>query len=169
MRFKEFLLNEGKVYLGSKVGEVLSAVQSLEEDQDGMGAREYVRFCEKVVVAIRRILHSGWSQNEFKYLKKLQKIGVAIMRAVEKKDDLKDVMKSSRQELEKLSSELGLPVNQIGDEEAELSDNAPPNPPPPSESPDQQGLPQNPPGSPPEQMVAPNMMPPQGMPPQGAF
>jgi hypothetical protein len=152
MRFKEFLLNEGKVYLGSKIGEILSAVQSLEEDEAGMGAREYVRFCEKVVVAIRRILHSDWTQKEYKYLKSLQKVGVAIMRAIEKKDDLKEVMKTSRQELEKISAELGLPVNQIGGQEAELPEDAPTNAPPSPQSSPEQSMQQQPQQQPPQPM-----------------
>lgn len=68
MRFKQFLLNENKAYLGQKVGDILTAVKEINDDSKTMGSRDLVRFSERVVNQIRRILHSNWSKEEKKFL-----------------------------------------------------------------------------------------------------
>lgn len=121
IKFKDFLLNENRAYLGEKIGDVLTAIHDFDEEGK-MGMRQATRFCEKVVALIRRILHSNWPQTEQKYLKTLQKIGVAIMKGIEEKQDLRELMPSIKQELEQLSSQLGVPVNAMSPD----SDNTPP-------------------------------------------
>jgi hypothetical protein len=117
LEFSQFLLNENKTYLGEKVGDILNAVHDLEEDGLKLGARQLMDFSEKVVSLIRRILHSSWPQSEHKYLKSLQKVGVALSKAIEEKGDLKELIPSVRQELEQLSGKLGTPINTMGSPE----------------------------------------------------
>lgn len=116
IKFKDFLLNENRSYLGEKIGNILTAVHDLDDEGKTMGMRQMMRFCEKIVALIRRILHSNWPQTEQKHLKTLQKIGVAIMKGIEEKQDLRELMPSIRQELEQLSQRLGVPVNDVGPE-----------------------------------------------------
>jgi hypothetical protein len=125
MEFKEFLLNENKAYLGQKVGDILSAVQDLQSDGANMGSRQVTKFSEKVVALIRRVLHGNWSENEEKHLKQLQKVGVALMKAVDEKDDIKEVLPSITQELQKISGDLGVPVNVLGEPDAQLPEQPP--------------------------------------------
>ena len=114
MRFKQFLLHENTVYLAQRVGDVLNALQELEQNSQGMGTRQLVHSAETVVNQIRRILHTSWSKEEEVHLKTLQKVGVGIMRAIEEKDDLASVISACSQELQKVTDKIGEPVNQIG-------------------------------------------------------
>ena len=112
--FKTFLLNEDAAYLGQKVGDILNASQELADQGPSMGTRHQVRDAETLVNQIRRILHSDWKKEEEKHLKVLQKIGVAIMRAIEEKDDLMGIMQAANQELTKLQDDIGSPQHALG-------------------------------------------------------
>jgi hypothetical protein len=127
MDFREFLLNEQRAYLGQKVGDILTAVQDLRDDAKSMGSKNLVRYAEKVVNQIRRVLHTHWSREETKHLKALQKVGVALMKAIEERDDLEGTITSASQELEKLSGRLGVPLHQLGTSTKDMSgpENAP--------------------------------------------
>jgi len=70
MEFKDYLLNENRAYLGEKIGDILNAVHDLEQEGANMGARQMMKFSEKIVSRIRRILHSNWPQTEDGHLKK---------------------------------------------------------------------------------------------------
>ena len=114
MRFKDFLINEDRAYLGIKMGDILNAIHSLSEDMDGMGPRQLATNAEKIVNEIRRVLHTHWPEDERKYLQKLQKIGVAMMKAIEEKGDLKQIVNSAKSELEQTLKNLGMPQNDFG-------------------------------------------------------
>lgn len=115
--FKDFLLNEDKQYFSTRIGDLLAAIQELAQDSPHLGTRDLTRFSEKIVDQIRTILHSQWDKEEQHNLKKLQKIGVAIMRSIEEKDDLKAIIASATHELEKMSGKLGKPIHQMDDTE----------------------------------------------------
>lgn len=111
--FKYFLLNESKAYLGQKVGDILTAVQELRDDSANMGTRDLTRFSERIVNQIRRILHSNWPREEKKHLVTLQKVGVALMKAIEEKSDLPGAIAGSASTLEKLVANLGIPIHKL--------------------------------------------------------
>ena len=168
MRFKEFLLVEQRAYLGEKVGDILTATQELRDDSKHMGTRDLVRFSEKIVNQIRRILHSQWPREEKKHLKVLQKAGVALMRAIEEKDELPGIISSVASELEQLSGKLGVPLHKLSG-----PDKAEPQPeeemkgtadPAQQQSATMPGASQQPAGPPP---AAPGGPPPDGQPPLG--
>lgn len=117
--FKTFLLNEDIAYLGQRVGDILNASQELADQGPSMGTRQQVKNAEGIVNQIRRILHSDWKKEEEKYLKTLQKVGVAIMRAIEEKDDLSNIINSANEELTKLQGSLGSPAHSLGTPEKE--------------------------------------------------
>ena len=112
--FKWFLLNENSAYLGQKVGDIVNALTDLKDNAKGMGTRHLVKSAEGIVHQIRRILHSNWPKDQDKHLKLLQKVGVAIMKAIEEKDDLESIISSGADELQKLSGKMGMPINDIG-------------------------------------------------------
>lgn len=148
MNFKYFLINEEQVHLGHKVGDVLTAVHDLENDIGGMGSRQIAKVSEDIVNQIRKILHSQWSPNQEKYLKELQKVAVALMKAIDEKDDLKEIIGQLSQVLGKVSTKLGVKVNTLdavpeeGGEDVEQQDmQLTGNGPAPQGDPNQQGAP----------------------------
>ena len=156
MEFKNFLITEQKDYLANRVNNVLNGVHELLAAKKQMGAKQMVRNAEDVANQIRKILHTSWPRSEHKYLKVLQKCGVALMKAIEDKGDLSDVFNSVRSELEKLSHNLRVPANKLGTGQ-EHTPKRPEGPPPGMEEPpallpptQQQTLPQQggPPGVP---------------------
>ena len=114
MKFSYFLMNESTVYLGQRVGDVVTAIQDLKDNSAGMGKRQATSAATNIVNQIRTILHSHWDKKDIHSLESLQKVGVAIMRAIEDKDDLNDILDASIQELQGMTEKLGTPVNQLG-------------------------------------------------------
>lgn len=112
-QFKTFLLTEEKVYLGQRIGDVLNALQELTDHAPNMGKRHLMRIIVNIVKQIRRILHGNWSYDEEKYLKELQKIGVALMKGLDSKDDLIQVVSNCTDACEKLSDKLDTPINNL--------------------------------------------------------
>ena len=120
IHFKDFLLNESKFFLAERLGDLLSALQDLIQNVDGMGLRQLSANSERIVNQMRRILHSNWSKKEEKYLKNLQKAAVALAKAIEDKQNLPDVLPAIVGELEGVLAKMGQPVNSMaGTEEAE--------------------------------------------------
>lgn len=112
-QFKNYLLTEEKVYLSTKIGDILTALQQLNSDAANIGKRHLIRLIKNIVRQIRRILHSSWTFEEDKYLKVLQKIGVALMKGLDTNQDLPSLIQSCTDELQKLSDKLDEPVNNL--------------------------------------------------------
>jgi ATP-dependent protease HslVU (ClpYQ) ATPase subunit len=105
MQFKEYLLQENTAFLEERISDVLSALQDLNDSSENMGVRHLVSNAEKIVRQIRRIIHTHWPEREEPRLKVLQKCGVSIMKAIEEKDDLQDVLKSCQENIEEISGD----------------------------------------------------------------
>lgn len=119
LNFKSFLLNENRGYLGEKIGDILSSLQELNSNSKVIGTRDLVKFCETIVSQIRAVLRSNWNRDDFENLKKLQKIAVALMNGINKKSDLADVLNIATKAMEKLSQDLGVPVQKFVNTEKE--------------------------------------------------
>lgn len=111
--FKAFLLTEEKVYLGQKIGDILTALQQLRDDSPNMGKRHLIRLITNIVKQIRRVLHGSWTYEEEKYLKQLQKVGVGLMRGLDTNEDLIQLIASCADVLEKLSGQIDMPINNL--------------------------------------------------------
>lgn len=142
IKFKNFLLTEQNEYLAHRIADVLTSVHELVDAKDQLGAKMFVRQTEVVVNQMRKILHTSWPRSDRKYLKVLQKCGVALMKAVEEKGDLPETFVSVKSELEKLTGKLGKPVSNVASNE---EDQPQPEPTPP---PGQQEAPPPPPPTP---------------------
>lgn len=105
MEFKDYLLQEDRAFLDQRLSDILSAVQDLNDSADNMGVRHLVSNAEKIVKQIRRVIHTHWPEKEESRLKVLQKCGVAIMKAIEEKDDLQSVLKSCQENMEDISGD----------------------------------------------------------------
>lgn len=112
--FREFLLTEQRAYLGEKVGDILTAAQELNSDSKHMGSRDLNRFAERLADRIRTILKTQWPRENTKHLLALQKVGVALMKAIEDKGDLHGTVAGAVAALEKLSGQLGTPLHKLG-------------------------------------------------------
>jgi hypothetical protein len=112
-KFKSFLINESKSYLGRKIANVLTALQELQEDMVNMGARHLLRSAEQIVNELRKILHGNWELENHGHLKGIQRVAVAIQRTIEDKGDLKEVIPAAAQALQDLSTKLGAKVNNL--------------------------------------------------------
>lgn len=113
LRFSSFIINEQSEFLAQKIGDLLTAVQDLRDNGKSMGTRDLTKFSEKIVNQIRRVLHSHWSREQQVHLKVLQKVAVAIMKGIEEKGDLNGIIAGSADTLEKLSGNLGVPLNRL--------------------------------------------------------
>ena len=111
--FKDFLLNENRAHLGQRMSDILNSLQELEENGKSLGTRQMVKDSEGVVNQLRRILHTHWGKEEEKHLKPLQKVGVALMKAIEEKSNLPDAITGSTREMEKLMTDMKVPVNKL--------------------------------------------------------
>lgn len=121
MKFKDYLLNEQQIandsdkqYFGQKVGDVLTAIHNLEEDGKAAGNRKMTKVSLRIVNQIRNILHDQWGAIADPFLPILQKVAVAMMKAIEEKGDINEVLSSAGAELEEILKKLGVPINQIG-------------------------------------------------------
>lgn len=102
MKFKEYILDENEKHLDQRISDILSALQDLNDSSENMGTRHIVSNSEKIVNQIRRIIHTHWPDKEQNKLKILQKCGVAIMRAIEEKDDLNKILKDCQSNIEEI-------------------------------------------------------------------
>jgi hypothetical protein len=112
-QFRTFLLNEERVYLGTKIGDISTSLQELNKDAPNMGKRHLMRLIKNIVRQIRRILHSSWTFEEQRYLKVLQKVGVALMKGMDTAEDLPTLVSSATSEVESLSEKLDEPINNL--------------------------------------------------------
>jgi hypothetical protein len=112
-QFRQFLITEERVYLSTKIGDILTAIQQLSHDASNMGKRHLIRLIKNIVRQIRRVLHSSWAFEEESYLKVLQKVGVALMKGLDDNEDLPTLIQSCADEMQKLSDKVGEPVNNL--------------------------------------------------------
>ena len=151
LEFKYFLLNEDSTYLSARIGDILNGIQDVQENSEGMGARQLVKNSERIVNQIKRVLHTHWGNDNIKRLESLQRVGVAIMKAIEEKSDLKEALNNSATEIQKTLADMGIPINTIGGEDQDSEAQQDPDqtaPPQGEEEPEQQSQPQQPPSPP---------------------
>jgi len=117
--FKEFILNESKQFFATQCGDILNAIQNLEEEADYIGTRNLVRYSQNIANNIRNLIHSHWSDDLSDNLKQLQIVGVAILKSIEESSELLETIKSARASLEELVKKLGVPINNVGVPEKE--------------------------------------------------
>jgi hypothetical protein len=112
-RFKYFLINESKSYLGHRVNDILTALQDIQDDMENLGTRHLSRLAENVVNEIRKILHGQWEVRHHQNLEQLQKVAVAIMKTIEDKGDLREILPASVASMQKIAGGLGVKTNEL--------------------------------------------------------
>jgi len=116
---RTFIINEQRGHLAEKVGDILTALQSLKEDAPNLGNRQLLRAFEGIADQIRRIIKDHWPDTELPTLKTLQRIAVALMKAKDSNADTKEVIVSAVAELEQSVEDLGMPVNKLASPDSE--------------------------------------------------
>ena len=117
--FKEFILNENKQFFTTQCGDILNAIQNLEQEANYIGTRNLVRYSQNIANNIRNLIHSHWTDDVSDHLVQLQAMGVAILKSIEESSDLLETIKSCREALEKVVQKLGMPINNVGVPEKE--------------------------------------------------
>jgi hypothetical protein len=111
MIFKEFLLNENKITLSEKIGDILNALEDLLENMKNLGARITSDAAENIVNQIRsNILRAKWPDNQKNNLILIRNCAVAIMKSIKEKNDLEMTIKISIKTLEKIVANLESPI-----------------------------------------------------------
>jgi len=117
--FKQFFFLESKQFFASQCGDILDAIQNLEEEAEYIGTRNLVRYSQNIANNIRNLIHSHWTDDLAEHLKVLQKAGVAILKSIEESSNLLDSIKAARSAIEELVKKLGMPINDVGVPEKE--------------------------------------------------
>lgn len=116
IKFKQYLLNESKEFFATQAGDVLEALQEIQQNIKGMGTRQLVKKAEGVVNRIRRILHTSWGVDTRENLEILQRVACAIKKGIEEKDDIQNILSNGTKEIQDMLADLGVPINKIGQE-----------------------------------------------------
>lgn len=113
MRFKEFLLNEDRAYLGLNIGNILTGLQNLVDNGKSMNMRQLNLQTEEIVAKIRNVLKGSWPKEEQQSLKVLQNVAVALIKAVKEQGDIHQVLPSAVASLQTLMQDLKVPFNNL--------------------------------------------------------
>lgn len=113
MGFRDFLLNEERSHLGHRVGDVLNSLHNIQSDMENLGSRHLARLADDIVNQLRKILHGNWTDKQKVYLKDVQRVAVAIKRAIEERDDLQQIVPAATQQLQTIAGKMGLRVNNL--------------------------------------------------------
>lgn len=112
--FRSFLLLEQEEFLAQKVGDVLSALQSLADDSQNMGNRQLIKIADNIVGEMRKILEGRWAKEEEPHLKAIQKAAVAMAKAIDTNEKMPDIIAGAKSELEKVQQKIGAPLHDLG-------------------------------------------------------
>lgn len=112
--FKDFLIRETQEFLGKEIGRILSSLQSLSDDAKKIGAEKLVEYVKTLISDIQSIVGGHWLPEDIKYLLDLQKVGVALSKSLDEKNDLHGTLQSSAEQLKATLKNMGVPVNDLG-------------------------------------------------------
>lgn len=114
IEFKKYLLNENTVLLSQRIGDILSAIQTLSEDPKNIDKRNKT---ENIVNQIRRIIHTKWPSNQQNNILLLRKCAANLMMSVdpkkEERPELDVVLSSCANSLQEILEKLENPINNI--------------------------------------------------------
>jgi hypothetical protein len=113
MGFREFLLNEEKSHLGHRLSDVLTSIRDIQDDMENLGSRHLSRLADQIVDEFRKIIHGNWGDQQVKHLKAVQRCAVALKKAIEDRDDLKEVVPAIAQELQQILTKMKIKVNDL--------------------------------------------------------
>lgn len=113
LNFKYFLINEQQNILAQKIGDVLSALQTLNDDLSNLGSKDKNTYSDRISSDIKSLLRKNWPKEEIKYLGKLQAVAVAIKKTIEERGSLEDLLPNVIEELQNILEDMGAPINTL--------------------------------------------------------
>lgn len=119
--FKQFLIIENEQFLALQTNDILEDLKNLKDEIENIGTKNLVKTSQLIANNIRNIIKSHWEISTDKPLLSLQKCGVAILKAIQEKSDLKDIIPACIEEIEKTISQMKEPVNRIASPSAKIS------------------------------------------------
>lgn len=124
MDFKDFILNENENFLMQRVGDILSSLQSVLDDAEGLGNRQIIKVSQTIVNQIRIILNDYWPDEQKPILLALQKVGVALMKSIDGSEDMRQTIASAVKVLEAAVGKEDEPINDLGSQQSPEPDKA---------------------------------------------
>ena len=91
--FRSYVLNENRAFLGKEIGNILTSLQEIQEEASKIG--------------------TNWSGDDIKFLKSMQKAGIALAKALEENDNLEQVISGAISEIESTLKSMNVPVNNL--------------------------------------------------------
>jgi hypothetical protein len=123
--FKNYLIVENDQFLAVQVNNVLEDLQNLLDEIENIGTRNLVKTSNVIANNIRNIVKSHWEVSNEKPLLSLQKCGVAILKSIEEKSDLKELIPELVKEIENSLAQMKQPVNKIASPSAKPKEENP--------------------------------------------
>lgn len=114
LNFKKFIILENLQLLGDKIGNLLKDLQELQENYKDIGMTTTCNTIETIISNIQSILRGHWDSSNKKYFKNLQKIGIALSKLLEEKDDFEKILSDSVEEIKSIAMKLNVPLNDLG-------------------------------------------------------
>jgi hypothetical protein len=114
LNFRNFILNENRQFLGLEIGKIKSSLETLSGQVKEIGTKNLVSMADKIVTKIRSLLGGHRESSDYKFLLDLQTVGVNLAKALDKNDNLEQVISSSAQQLGTTMKNMGVPTNDLG-------------------------------------------------------
>ena len=119
LNFKSFLLTENRQILANDIGQILTYLQSVQDNTGMQKSRDLKDVPKQVQKMVHSVLEKTPSNEDVKYVQKLSKIAGALMMSVDHKYkdqnlDVKQLIPTAVSELEKIVSDMGVPINALG-------------------------------------------------------
>jgi hypothetical protein len=111
MRFKDYLLNEQKEYLASKIGDILASLQELKDSN--AKKRDLSEIIDSIVSKIRSLINSDFGDENRSSIVALRDVAFYLKNSIENNADMDEVMSNSISALENVTSKLGQPINKL--------------------------------------------------------
>jgi hypothetical protein len=112
-RFKKFVLNEQKKILNDRIGPIVNAIDSLQNDAAQMGSRQIIKTATNIANEIRKILNDDWDDSDTSTLKELQKVAVFILKSIDTSEDLKGAIDQTAETMHNLAGKDTIQTNSL--------------------------------------------------------
>ncbi len=114
LNFRRFIVLENLQLLGDKIGTLLKNLQELQENYKDIGMVTTCNTIEVMISDIQSILRGHWDSSSKKHFKELQKVGIALSKLLEEKDDFEKVLTDCVEEVKAIATKLNVPLNDLG-------------------------------------------------------
>jgi len=114
LNFKRFVILENEQYAVEVLGERLSSLQALQNSLDVIGVKTLKDELSILASQIRADIKGHVLGQNVKIKKILRNIGVALCKVIYEKEDAKQTIDSSVEELTSLLTKLSGPINDLG-------------------------------------------------------